>query len=49
MFKLYGLTVSINILESFMTILYDFEKHNSLIALLERLLLLPQKFICLGV
>ena len=36
-----------NISESFITILYDFEKHSGQEALLERPQFVPQKFICL--
>ena len=36
-----------NVLESFITKLYDFEKHIDLLVLLERLQFVPQKFICL--
>ena len=35
------------ILENFITIIYDFEKHVSWVVLLYRSQFLPQKFICL--
>ena len=35
------------ILEKFITILYDFEKHVSWVVLLYRSQSIPQKFICL--
>ena len=37
----------INILGSSITIVYPFGKHNGLVALVERPLFVPKKFVCL--